>query len=218
MEDRLPFRIDIKKEWLNSPALYEEVIGEFRKRKSLMVFEGDGVNIKHHAHGLINMTKSGARSFFNRILKIQGTQYSLSSKDVRQYGIDGYLNYICKGTDKNNPPVKYIGISDDDVKRYHSQYYQNQKDFREKLKKDKMTIGQQLDVYMLEGCKYTEELSLCECKKQVLRLILQFYFDKDKELSNSRLENLFLRYMTKLRGHQFIQIRIDKFLERFSRF
>lgn len=171
-----------------------------------------------HYHGYIETDKSSdvIRKWITQELHCVGNKdYSMKDKESKDYlELDNadythYYYYICKGNTKtkNEPPLVFFNISQEEVNGYSKQFWDNREIYKKLMKDEKEKVQEELDRHIRE--QISEISNYCD----ILELILQFYKKKDLRITNSQVESHYHYYMTKYDSN-YISFRAMKIRDR----
>lgn len=176
-----------------------------------------------HYHGWLNadISKQCLIKWITKELNCRGNQqYSLSGKDVNIFQGDRepYKGYCCKGENEHTIPELFFNIPEEEVRRYHEQYYIKQKEWIEEHNQNvrvKSKAKKELKHKLLEYIQLQDNLESQNHEVWVKR-ILMFFNEKDIVISNSSVEN-YVHYIRSKLEANYIDIRARSLVERIYR-
>jgi len=159
-----------------------------------------------HYHGYIQtkLTNNGLRKQIYNIFNIekskQGNTTLAFSKITDK---EGYLRYICKGTEKTYPDIVH-NDKDYDTNYYYNQYWKTNQEINEKLKTQrnlkKTTKANFKDYFLTEVLPGYDDKSKAKLTQhQICMLMYNYYKENEKELPSKMqgqiiVNDLYLRY------------------------
>jgi len=125
---------------------------------------------------------------------IGNKDYSVGQKELKENdGPEGYKHYCCKSCEAGNIPGIYYNLTEEEVMEYHKQYWIKNKQLNDakKTKKDK-SQKDELFTYctQLNPKDFSEE--------ELIPLILNYFRENDKMVSNSQVENYYYYISSKM--------------------
>jgi len=176
MTSFIPFRLTVNKQYS------ETEFNNFCSKHSsvMMVFEiseaGQG-----HWHGYFpgGLSKSSVVHWLKTELNCKSNaDYSMTTKSLKENpGIEGYQRYMCKGDSIEQPPVRFIGMTKQEILEYHNQFYIHRKAWVAKRKIEKMSVKLKLlDYYKEKAVLFNHGRKDHE---DVVKVILEFYKESD---------------------------------------
>jgi len=168
-----------------------------KELKMVIEYKTYGPPQGEHIHGWCD-TELSAQAIGVRIkqqLKCKGnTDYSVGQKEVKENnGPEGYKHYCCKSCDDTTLPSIYYNLTEDQVREYHNAYWIRNKEITEK-KKYKPDKGQKDELYT-----YCTRTNTSADEEDLIPLILNFFREKDKIVSNNQVENYYYYISTRMK-------------------
>lgn len=152
------------------------------------IFEISSEGVPHwhgYSHGIVS--KSSVVNWIKTELHCVGNKdYSMSSKDLPKQDRteNGYYRYMCKGT-VSKKPQKYINLDPKWIEENWLQYWIVNEEIIRLKKQGKQSQMKSVVEFVKLNQPYENDTA-------IVRRILQYFYEADKMVSNSQVENYFL--------------------------